>query len=172
MLDDSHPGVLERLSSAKVSGNLKLKEVRGDLDYIIALGAVALEINPAAAAMLNLHLAHDVTSYREARASALSIAKKIGSRKRWGFGLQEMEKIAKLALHHHLCPVCPTCYGRKYEVQPGTPMLSDRTCPKCYGTGKRPLPLRRGREIRLVLTSLEMIEHAAEVAVRARVRQE
>lgn len=172
MVDDNKPDTLERLARAKLSDDLRLRETgAGDLDHIIALGAVALQVNPAASALLNLHLAHDATAYHDALAATMSIARKLAREKAWGFKLQELHRIAKAALHHHLCPVCPSCFGRGYEVQKGTPMLSDRVCPKCHGSGKRSVPLKRGREIRAVLTRLEMIEHVAEVAVRRKMKQ-
>jgi hypothetical protein len=56
-------------------------------------------------------------------------------------------KISRPAAHDLACSVlafhrngtCRTCGGHGYDISPGSPVLSERACVACHGTGKLPL---------------------------------
>jgi len=51
----------------------------------------------------------------------------------------ERRAVATGAAYLYLVPRCPACHGRAFELQPDTPMLSDRPCKCCDGTGRNEL---------------------------------
>lgn len=164
------PDTLERLATALGSRDLRLKPGTSDLDYIIALGMAAASVNPAAGAMLNLHLAQNAAAYKEAERAALAITRHLNMKRRWKLKIQALIRVSGTALKYHVNPICPHCLGRKFEAVPGTPVLSAKICRPCHGTGIRPLPLVNGREIGEVVTALENIERVAADAVRSKLR--
>jgi hypothetical protein len=163
---------LEHLSSAFQSGNLSLKEPTGDLDYIIALGQTVMSVNKAASALLHLHLALDRSAYESARVAAVNIVRRMAVKRGMNLSVKEIKRIGEAALKYHICPVCPVCYGRRYQTAPGTPMLTSKTCLKCRGTGLKPYPIHRHRLLAEAVARLETIEWVTEQAVRNKMRRE
>jgi len=51
----------------------------------------------------------------------------------------ERRGVAIGALYLYLIPRCAACKGRGFDVLPDAPMLSDRPCPQCRGTGRNEL---------------------------------
>ena len=169
MQPDDRPGLIERLSVAMTSSHLAMKDGRCDLDFVIALGMAAQE-RPEISHILHLHLAATPESYRQAERSAVAITRRLDARRNWRMPSKTILWVAKKALKHYICPVCPSCAGRRFETTPGTPMLSDRVCEHCRGTGINPLPMQHGRAIAEVVARLEAIEDVAERAVKERFR--
>lgn len=165
-----HPDTLERLATAMGSRDLSVRRGIGDVDYIIALGMAAVSVSPAASAMINLHLAQNPAAFKEAERAAVSIARHLNLKRRWKMKVRELITITHTALKYYICPVCPHCYGRKFELFEGTRRLSNKICRPCHGTGRRPLPLHRGKEIGEIMSALESIERVAEDAIRKKVR--
>ncbi|UIF90880.1 hypothetical protein [Cupriavidus sp. UYPR2.512] len=163
------PNTLERLATAMGSRDLSIKRGTSDVDYIIALGMTA-RANSAASAMVNLHLAQNPAAYKEAERAAVAVARHLNLKRRWKLKVRDLIRISGTALKYYICPVCPHCFGRKFDLFPGTQRLSDKICRPCHGTGKRPLPLQHGREIAEIIGALENIERVAEDAVRTKVR--
>lgn len=164
---DDRVTLLESAAHALASGNLSMKEGRCDLDYIVALGEASANIK-GAADLVRLRLTATPEAYDGARKAALSIARKLNTKRGWNFLNQDLAKVARSALHYYLSPVCPECEGRKFLAVPGTPMLSGRICPKCQGTGKRRIPITNGREIAEIVASLQRIEKVVEDGMRKR----
>ncbi len=50
----------------------------------------------------------------------------------------DADYMARAAMAWYMFGRCDHCGGRKKELIPGTPMLSDRDCGHCKGTGKIP----------------------------------
>lgn len=51
-------------------------------------------------------------------------------------------KVAERSLAHWLFDRCPVCTGRGFETLPMNPrVLSDRACPQCHGTGRKPMQI-------------------------------
>ena len=162
--------VLEGVARALVSSNLEMKEGRCSLDFILALGAAAREV-PGCAEVLHLQLAATPEAFSSARRAAVQMTRKLGARRGWNLSRQETYKVARIALLHYINPVCPKCLGTRYEKAQGAPMLTDRICRPCYGTGRRPLPTHNGKQIAEVITSLQRIEFVAENVIKGRLRR-
>lgn len=161
---------LERVSSAMNSSNLKLKETACDLDAIMALG-MATRRMPMASELISLHLGGSRAAFKDARKAAIKLTARLNLKRKWDITLrQDVVRIADAAMKMYLSPVCPECHGTKYEVVPGTPMLSATHCHKCHGTGRRNFPIKDGRKISEVVWVLCSIEDVAEDAIRKMLR--
>jgi len=53
--------------------------------------------------------------------------------------IDSRQLIAKV-IKHWLSPACSCCQGRRWQMIPGTPMLSSRACGECHGGGVAPVP--------------------------------
>lgn len=60
----------------------------------------------------------------------------------------ECDDMAKACLAWHRNGTCRACGGHGYLISPGTPTLSERECPACNNTGRRPLEQEFGLEHR------------------------
>lgn len=54
----------------------------------------------------------------------------------------EVTLLLQTAVAVWLTPVCPVCEGRKFEVMRDAPVLTDRPCKACGGSGQRQLGLK------------------------------
>jgi len=171
-MSDERRGALEGLASAFVSSDLTVKKEgkRGDVDYLIALGAAGTRLRPGASSMVNLFLSHDKSSLTEALHYTLAIDRHLANKRGWKLKHKELYGVAEKALRYHVAPACPTCEGRKFKKMENSPNLSATACPTCHGTGKRPFPIRHGREIAEVCYSLGDTTRVIEAAVRKRLR--
>lgn len=125
----------ERLSAAFNSSDLGASPlVLKDVDYLIALGHVGIH-SRVASALLRLHYGLRAADYETALDEVERLVWRLSNRLNWR--IHDKRREAKSALDFVLCPVCPACLGRKYETEPGTPMLSDRPCMLCGGSGLR-----------------------------------
>lgn len=165
-------GALEGLASAFVSSDLTVKKEgkRGDVDYLIALGCAGSKMRPGASAMINLALSHDKASVSDALRYSIAVTRHLNQKRGWRLKMKELKFVAERALRYHIAPACPACEGRKFKKVDGSPSLSATPCPTCHGTGKRPYPLRNGREIAEVVYSLEDTNRVIESVVRKRLR--
>jgi len=145
---EQRPSVIERLAEAMVSDDLSMTEdKRRDVDHLAALGAVMVGRPAGISAMLHVALTHDRESLREVMRFATALTRRLAAKRRWKLTLRDIEHIAKKAVQYQCAPSCPSCNGRGRKVMKGTPVLSSKACEKCHGTGKRPFPIRHGREI-------------------------
>lgn len=169
---DEPRGALEGLSSAMVSKDLTVKKEgkRGDVDFIIALGATGVRLKPGATAMLSLALTHSVSSAKEALSYVVTVARHLNLKRGWKIKARELIVISEKALKYHADPTCPKCNGTKFDKIPGAPSLSATPCRTCHGTGKRPYPIRNGRQIAEIVYSLEDTNRVIEKAVKKRLR--
>jgi len=165
-------GALEGLASAFVSSDLTVKKEgkRGDVDFLIALGATGARLRPGASAMINVTLTHDKASLTEALHYTLAIARFLNQKRGWKFKHKELKHVAERALRYHIAPACPACDGLKFKRVDGSPSLSATLCPTCHGSGKRPYPIRNGREIAEIVYSLEDTNRVIEAAVRRKLQ--
>lgn len=84
-----------------------------------------------------------------------------------------MEK-ATAVIRYWLDQTCPRCHGRKFQVLPGTPALSNRPCPPpreggCGGSGLGKVP--HGHEGRRLCVFLDDCVARGRQALRQRLRQ-
>lgn len=169
MLDATRPTTLERLSRAFSASDLTLREGACAIDPVIALGCVGASSGKSASALLRMAFDGDGNAVKAARRAAVAEAQKCAVRWRIPL-LKDLLWIADVALAHYAQPICPKCHGQKFRAIKGTPSLSATACPKCKGSGKRPLPLRHNREVGELIARLEQLEQIAEAAVRHRLR--
>ena len=161
----------ERISHAMVSGNLKSSANGiGDAEYLTAVGMAAMRVHPAASPALRLHLAQDASSYKELRREVIKETGRLNFRERWNFINDQVRTVADAALRHFIVPVCDKCLGLKYERITGTPMLSERVCRVCHGSGERPVMEKYRRQIAGVLNWLGRVEDDLVQAVRGKTR--
>ena len=163
---------LDGLASAFVSDDLTVRKdgKRGDVDYLIALGQAGQRLKPGASAMLNFALSHDTASLADALHYSLAIARHLANKRGWKLKHKDLMFVAERALRYHVAPACPKCEGRRFKKIDGSPALSATVCPTCHGTGKRPFPIRHGREIAEVCYALDDTNRVIEAAVRKRLR--
>lgn len=159
----------ERISHSLVSGNLKASANGiGDAEMLTALGMAAIKANPAASAALRLGLAQDAAAYKDLRRGTMVEAGRMNLRQRWALVSDQLRLVVDAALRHFIVPICDKCLGLKYESIPGTPMLSDRPCRVCKGSGERPVLAKYRQQIGGVLNWLGQIEDELAAGVRRR----
>ena len=88
--------------------------------------------------LFRLKYANDASEYPEVLAYFKEIATQHSRRMKWGDDAKA-RSCAKKVLDYWLADNCPACFGRGYEVMPGSPMLSDTPCPVCQGQKTRNL---------------------------------
>lgn len=160
----SRPTIAERLRIARLTSNLRMDpNRRTDWDFIVASGIARRQF-------ANLHFDASRAELRQALESAAALCQKLSDKRRWRLTQDEIKSVAKHALVHHLAPACGACYGRGYEVQPGSPSLSARACGACKGTGRRPIQKRHRLEISQLISTIEAIDSHAEAAIARMVR--
>lgn len=151
--DETRPTIGERYSTACVSSDLRLREVRSDVDYLIAAGLASSEFG---ATLFRLRSEFDTVkaqvrgqgatglidrvlilsalgSLHTARQQLGSYAITIATRRKF----MEPDKVLKLAgraLDLFLDPTCDKCEGRGKNGGYGSPEI---LCKHCGGTGKR-----------------------------------
>lgn len=126
-----------RISSAQGSddlGEVGLEDI-GDVDIVRACGMVANK-HPVGMALWRLKYGGD---HRELGNVVLALIALMG---RKGWTGEHVPGLVSAVVKHWLDDVCPSCFGRGYDVMPGSPMLSDAPCGTCNGQGRLPLPVR------------------------------
>lgn len=167
----NRPSTLERLSVAMSTSDLTLDaNHRGAADYIIGLGVSAMRNGDVAGTLMHLHASRSAVTIKRAYEQVLGLVKRMNAKRGWGLTPAGVKDVAARALAHHTSPACEPCGGRGYELQPGAPVLSDRQCLVCRGTGRRPIHKRHRAEIEQVITTLELIDDVTERAIAKVVR--
>lgn len=85
---------------------------------------------------------------------------------KWGMEHPEMKAAA--IVRYWLDTNCGTCDGRKFRLIPGTPSLSNKTCPSCGGSGVAPVP--HGQEGRKLANHMDACVHRARQGIRNHLR--
>jgi hypothetical protein len=150
-----------RISSAQLSDNLGevgLEDI-GDVDIVRACGMVANK-HPIGMALWRLKYGSD---YRELANVVLAL---IALMSRKGWTGDHVPGLVSAVVKHWLDDVCPTCYGRGFDVMPGSPMLSDKACDTCNGKGRLPLPVSDEPALWLLETINKMERDVAAAVMR------
>lgn len=146
----------ERISTSMVSSTLESRsEKMMPVDTLTAVGAAARRADPAALNVLHLHLALDAESLRALTTYAMEwVESKRGNSMERG----ALHSACKTAIRLWALPTCHKCNGRKYRSIPGTPMLSNRNCPACSGSGMAKIGEKNQELIKIICSWLHTIE--------------
>lgn len=120
----------ERYARATLSGNLRNDALHVGTDVLMA---VAMSSN-FGALLIRVKYANDVSSYRRLEQQWTWIVSTKALRRNWPTHIP-IDKIAYLSLRRWINSVCPACTGLKQVKVLGAPVLSERDCPLCHGTG-------------------------------------
>jgi hypothetical protein len=122
---------MQSLLLAEQSSDLsEAHEGMADVDWLRACGMAGQRYGVALAVWRYVELS-DRTSGKTAFDGCVA-------RLLWrGFTSDPLHVAAEVLTWMH-SPICPTCHGQMFEHIAGTPTLSDRPCPACHGTGKKP----------------------------------
>jgi hypothetical protein len=136
---DDSPTIEERVGAALAMGNLRQREGPCQLDKIGVLGMVGIS-EKLADAVYRLKYSNEATSYNDAFDGVYRLARVLDRRNRWRMRGTRLRWMTRRVLDYWLIDNCFTCTGVGYQPIPGSPHLSDRPCPSCHGTRKRPMP--------------------------------
>lgn len=133
MIDDNTATVEERYVAANQSSNLRCETGEdaplGDAAVLIAAGWAPASIG---ALLMRLHTKAERVGLEQAHGQiAIQVA-------RWG--IERPEAVAASVLAWWLAKNCKACSGRKFELVPGSPALSNRHCKACKGSGEVAIP--------------------------------
>lgn len=159
---------LDRLSPALVSSDLSIAKVRGDADYVAALGYASMTY-PIASPLIRMYLSGDMASVRDAKLHACDMARKAARRRGIKLKQNEVVDVARAALEYVISKACPRCHGTKYELIPGTSRLGTTPCNACGGDGRRKIPAKNRSLIAEVIARIERIESILDSIVAHRV---
>jgi hypothetical protein len=120
----------ERYSRAAISGNLRNDELHGATDV---LAAMALS-GTFGAMLVRVKYCNDVGSYHRLLHQWTWIVSTRALRRNWPEHIP-INTVAYMSLRRWLNSVCPACTGLGYIKELGAPVLSDRPCKLCKGTG-------------------------------------
>ena len=142
------PTVGERYDHATDTSDLTVRAGRCDADLLLAAGY---------AAQGNVKGSQALTLYRmratgavdgwgplvKASVSWLLDRRTPGERQ---MRIAHAYQVSNQVLHWWLAGTCTHCEGRRYELVPGTQIISDELCRVCDGRGKAPVEHRLRRE--------------------------
>ena len=157
-------GVLDRLASAEVSGDLQHHEHTCDVDTIGAAGMAAA--NFAHVALFRLKYLNDLTELETAKRLMIQWARIHMVRRK--LDPRSASRVGVQALTSWVDDVCKACHGVRYVQFDGAPALSDRQCPTCSGSGK--VYPRHAGELGEVFKDLRERADSAVVVVQRRLR--
>jgi hypothetical protein len=124
----------ERYARATISGNLRNDALHVGADVLMA---VAMSSN-FGAMLMRVKFANDVSSYRRLRDQWTWIVSTKALRRNWPVHIP-IDLVAETSLRRWISSVCPACTGLKHVKLLGAPVLADRDCPVCHGTGQTEL---------------------------------
>jgi hypothetical protein len=133
-------GVIERMTRATASSNLKCDELHFDADLIASSGFVARRRGLGALAFWAKY-AQDTSRTKELLREFQT--KFMGHRRQNRSHLPKriLHEIAEACVCYWLTDVCRACKGVKFErLEANDQVLSDKPCKRCKGTGKEVPP--------------------------------
>lgn len=163
--------ILQRLSEVTHSSDLTHREVRCDVDWLHALG-LAGRSSEIGHALLVLDRTLDRRDVPAALRETVALTFSLGKKRGWSLTRIKATRIAIEVLGLYVSPACPVCKGRGVTgVERDRPQeYNPKTCVKCGGSGKRPVPPKYNREIRVVLEVLHTRRHEIGRRVRKAMR--
>lgn len=133
-------GVIERMTRATASSNLKCDDLHFDADLIASSGFVARKRGLGALAFWSKY-AQDQSKTKELLRELMT--KFVGQKRQERSHLSKrvLHQIAEAALCYWLTDTCRACKGVKFQkLESNEQVLSDKCCTRCKGTGKEPPP--------------------------------
>jgi hypothetical protein len=142
----------ERYACATLSGNLRNDALHTAPEVLMAVALAG----GFSSKIIRLKYALDAPSYRRTLDEwTWMVSRKAGLRS-WPEHVR-VDSVAHFSLRYWLNSVCPACTGHGKVKELGAPVLSERDCPLCQGTGKA--ELRCDKTIRdYVLDMVEELE--------------
>lgn len=122
--------IAERYARATLSGNLRNDMLHVGADVLMA---VAMSSN-FGALLMRVKFAHDARIFRRVLDQWTWIVSTKALRRNWPEHIP-IDKVAFLSLRRWINSVCPACTGLKRITVLGAPVLSERDCPVCRGSG-------------------------------------
>lgn len=169
--------LLERYDEALHTGQIVVdSEHRTSADYLIAAAwaQASDRRNIAALALFRLHEKLSDEGVAVIRSWAIQAMCREYARGKSPLRPTAAREIFEIVLHWKLEGVCPRCDGRKFQLVPGTQVISGHACDLCLGAGREPvqhrLPKRHHDAGRWLADQLDsMLTYAAsEMARRLR----
>lgn len=124
----------ERYVRATLSGNLRNDSLHFSPEILMAM-ALSSHFGGLLA---RVKYANDAASYHRLLSKWTDIVTAKAGRRAWPEHI-DVGKVAYLSLRRWLNSVCPACTGLQRVKVLGAPVLSDRNCPLCQGTGQTEL---------------------------------
>lgn len=142
--DTTRPTIAERYGSASETSDLRLRDDRRtDADVLLAAAYASRGDRRGMIALATYRMKLTGDRHGIAQVVEEAMGWLIGRGARSGgkakLGRPEARHISETVLRWWLDDVCRRCHGRRYELVPGTQIVSDNLCHTCHGTGKRPL---------------------------------
>jgi len=130
--------VLGRLTRAEVSSDLEHHTYDCHVDVLGAAGMAASH-HYGHMSVFRIKYLNDATELDAAKRLFIMWARRSMIRRQ--ISPSSASRVGVQALTHWVDDICPVCRGVRYVVPDGTPVLSDKQCSPCNGTGKRVLKL-------------------------------
>lgn len=143
--------VIERYARAQQAGEIVVTtEHRTSADYIIAAGMAQASSprNRAAVALYRLRQHVSAADTRDIVAWGTTQTVRKFGRAPHNLHPAAARSLVEVVLHWWLEGVCPHCQGRRFELVPGTQIVSATPCHLCDGRGKEPVTHRVHRRHR------------------------
>lgn len=171
------PGIEESYQVAGNTSDLTVEaDRRGAADVLIAAGWSPTRIG---AALMRLHSEYDAAQRKgEGRTDVQLLRSKLRSLssvteqlalKAFDWRMEDPKAKAQAVALWWLDRSCRRCTGRKFELTPGAPALSNRACKACSGTGETRIP--HGQEGRRLAIYLDDCVSRARQSIKNRLRQ-
>lgn len=126
-------GIKERIITSQTSSNLGevIEGDMGDIDMIRACGAVAAT-NPLGISLWRLKYSNDAKEFPFVVRELRHLVERYGKAK----GIAAADHLVTRVLKFWFDDTCHECNGMGFELMEHAPVLSEKACKHCHGTGK------------------------------------
>ncbi len=134
--------LIEKYERAITNGQIVVdSNHRTSADFLLAsaMAQAGSAKNRAAIALYRLHTKVSSEGAHEVRAWAVPELMRKYQRGHSPLRTRSAGHVFELVLHWYLEGVCPACQGRRYELVPGTQIISGQVCRLCLGEGREPV---------------------------------
>lgn len=171
------PGIDESYQVAGNASDLTVEaDRRGAADVLIAAGWSPTRIGGA---LMRLQSEYDSaqrqgTSRTDAQLLRIKLRSLVSVKEpltvqATAWSMEDAEEKAAAVVLWWLDRACRRCTGRRFELIPGTPALSNRACKACGGLGEANIP--HGQEGRRLANFMDQCVYRAKQSMRGRLQQ-